>query len=119
MMQTAYLVEVGILLPETTKDTNPDEYAFYASAYDKQHAYYDENQYYEKSKDKAIRDVKKYVEDGVDRTYGVVSEIMLSDDIDLDNDETYVEGEDYDKKDIVFSTVKLNGKFNENFIQTK
>lgn len=110
----AFLVEVGILLG---KD-NP-EFDAYATAYDKEHGYYDEGQYYVESKEKALEDAKKYVNDGVENTYAVVSNTELPDDFDFDfeNDSNYVEDETYDVDSVIFSAMKQNGVIVESFIK--
>lgn len=65
---TLYKVEVGVLLQENNKEFND-----YACAYDKKHAYYDENTLFFTNKEKAITFAKRYVRNGVVNTYGIVS----------------------------------------------
>lgn len=106
---TAYLVDVGILLSKENK-----EFDFYASVYDKKHGYYDENQFYTRTKKEAIEYVKKYVDDGVETTYGVVSETTLPYDYDFDNGE--FGPETYHPVDVVYSIAKFDGEIKENFV---
>lgn len=105
----AYLVDVGILL---TKDHK--EFDFYASVYDKKHGYYDENQFYTRTKKEAIEWVKKYVGEGVDTTYGVISETNLPLDYDFDSGE--IGPETYHAFDVVYSIAKIDGEIKENFV---
>lgn len=105
----AYLVDVGILL-----DDDHEEYDAYAIVYDKAYAYYDENQFYTKTKEEAIEYVKKYIKEGVVGTYGVVSETTLPYDYDFDNGE--FGPETYHSADVVYSIAKINGEIKENFV---
>ena len=106
----AYLVEVGILLTKDHKD-----FDFYASVYDKKHGYYDENQFYTKTKKEAIEYAKKYVYEGVDATYAVISETTLLYDFDFENQEE-VGYETYLTSDIVYSIAKIDSEIKENFV---
>ena len=108
---TAYLVDVGILLSDDDK-----EYDNYAIVYDKCHGYYDENQFYTKTKEEAIEYVKDYIKRGVDEinAYGVVSETNIIDDYDFENDD--IGEESYHPADIVYSLAKINGEIKENFV---
>lgn len=108
----AYLVEVGVLIDKTNED-----YETYSNAYDKQRGYYDENQYYKKDKESAINDVKEYVKNGVENTYGVVSETQLNDDLINLLDEIPVENESYEVEDVLYSSAKIDGKIEENIIR--
>ena len=113
MFRTVYLVDVGVLL---TQDS--EEFESYNVAYDHKYGYYDENQFYEVDKNKAINFVTQYVNDGVDNTYGVVMKTTLDYEIpDEEVEDTPVEGESYDPNDVVFSIAKINGGIQENFIQ--
>ena len=105
----AYLVDVGILL-----DDDHEEYDAYAIVYDKAYAYYDENQFYTKTKEEAIEYVKKYIEKGVVGTYGVVSETNIIYDYDFENDD--IGEESYHPADVVYSLAKINGEIKENFV---
>ena len=108
---TAYLVDVGILLSDDDK-----EYDNYAIVYDKCHGYYDENQFYTKTKEEAIAYVKDYIKGGVDEinAYGVVSETNIIDDYDFENDD--IGEESYHPADVVYSLAKINSEIKENFV---
>ena len=108
---TAYLVDVGILLSDDDK-----EYDNYAIVYDKCHGYYDENQFYTKTKEEAIAYVKDYIKRGVDEinAYGVVSETNIIDDYDFENDD--IGEESYHSVDVVYSLAKINSEIKENFV---
>lgn len=117
MSQTcnAFLVEVGVLI----QDKNHEMFDHYATAYDHKYGYYDENQYYTTDKDKAIRDVKEYVANGVDGTYGIISETHL-DDTCFENgklcEDIDVENENYDVDSVVYSLTIIDKEVHENFI---
>ena len=108
---TAYLVDVGILLSDDDK-----EYDNYAIVYDKCHGYYDENQFYTRTKEEAIEYVKDYIKRGVDEinAYGVVSETNIIDDYDFENDD--IGEESYHPADVVYSLAKINSEIKENFV---
>lgn len=108
---TAYLVDVGILLSDDDK-----EYDNFAIVYDKCHGYYDENQFYTKTKEEAIQYVKDYIARGVDEinAYGVVSETNIIYDYDFENDD--IGEESYHPADVVYSLAKINGEIKENFV---
>lgn len=104
----AYLVDIGILL--TKKDKELD---FYSCVYDHKYGYYDENQYYVSTKEEAIKQVKEYVKNGVENTYGVVSLTALDDSItkqDIDNGNVDVSNEYYLKEDICIGYAKINNQ---------
>lgn len=107
-----YLIDVGILL--TQKD---DEFESYAIVYDKKYGYYDENQYNKPTLEEAILDVKKYIENGCDGTYGVVSKLVAPEDFDCDND--FLGPKSYSLDNIVYSLAKIDNQIIENFIETK
>lgn len=108
---TAYLVDVGILLSDDDK-----EYDNYAIVYDKCHGYYDENQFYTRTKEEAIEYVKDYIKRGVDEinAYGVVSETNIIDDYDFENDD--IGEKSYHPADVVYSLAKINSEIKENFV---
>ena len=110
MRMDAYLIDIGVLLEEDDEDFDS-----YNCVYDQKYGYYDEGQYYLKNKEKAIKDAKKYVEDGVDYTYAIVSKTTLPDDFDFD--EGYVEDEEYSLENVVYAIAKINGEIVENFLE--
>ena len=107
-MKNVYLIDEGILLE---KD-NP-EFPDY-SAYDNKYGYYDENQFYISKKSKANRLAKKYVENGEEKTYAIVSKTSIDDTADIND--CPVEGESYLLEDVVYSVAKINGVIVENFL---
>ncbi|MCT7397779.1 hypothetical protein N5B56_01590 [Eubacterium sp. LFL-14] len=111
-MLIALLVDEGVLLERENK-----EFESYNKVYDKKYGYYDEGQYYKrlKEKDEVIKDAKKYVEDGVDNTYVVVSKTLLPDEVDVNTVD--VEDENYYVEDVIYSVAKMDGKIVENFVR--
>lgn len=107
----AYVVDVGILLSKNNK-----EFDFYSTVYDKQYGYFDENQFYIQKSEKAIDFVNKYVKEGVDNTYGVISQTTLPDDFNFEDSE--FGPEKYLLEDVVYSIAKIDGKIVESFIAT-
>ena len=69
-METIYKVEVGVLL-----DKDNEMFDAYSCVYDKQHGYYDENVAMFLDKDEAKKYAFSYVNNGVENTYGIVSEL--------------------------------------------
>ena len=108
-MKEAYLVDEGVLLTREDK-----EFEAYAIVYDKKYGYYDECQCYIVNKEKAIKEAKEYVENGVESTYAIVSITAIPDDANLE--EIYVEGEVYVLEDVIYSVAKINGEIVENFL---
>lgn len=74
-----YQVEVGVLLNE-----NNEDYESYNIVYDKKYGYYNENIWFCKTLEKAKESALEYVKNGVEKTYGVISEI------DIDNENVYI-----------------------------
>ena len=72
-----YKVEVGVLW---TKDEEHTDYDCYNGVYDKQYGYYDENVMFELDYNTALKRAKKYVEDGVNGTYAIISKIDFDSD---------------------------------------
>lgn len=108
----AFLIDEGVLLTEEDR-----EFAAYACVYDKKYGYYDEGQCYEKDEKKAVEEARKYVEDGVESTYAIVSFTFLPDDFDFE--EGCVEDEAYLLQDVLYSVAKLNGEIVEHFLEEK
>lgn len=106
-----YLLDEGILLTEKDED-----FESYNIVYDKKYGYYDEGQCYVATLEDAINQAKQYVSEGVDNTYAVVSNTILNDDIDINDDDLCVENEEYLLEDVVYSVAKINGNIIENFI---
>lgn len=73
-MKKIYQYEVGVLLDKTN-----EEYEAYACVWDKKHGYYNEDYGIELSLDSAVEFVKNYVNSGIKNTYGIISEITVSD----------------------------------------
>lgn len=108
----AYLLDEGVLLTE--KD---EEFKSYNTVYDEKYGYYDECQRYVATEEEAIEQAKHFVVDGIENAYAVVSRTTLDDDVDINDDELCVEGEEYITDNIVYSVAKIDGKIVENFIQ--
>lgn len=104
----AYLVDVGVLLEKQN-----DKFDFYSCVYDHKYGYYDENQYYVSTKEKAIKQAKEYVENGIETTYGIVSLTTLDDSItkqDIDDGNVDVSNEHYLKEDVCVGYAKINNQ---------
>jgi hypothetical protein len=119
-----YKVEVGVLLKKDNHD-----YESYSQAYDKQHGYYDENVAFFRSKKNAKEYLKNYVFFGVVGTYGILSELVYSqneigytdedtkriikdiDECGIFDDYIDIFGEDlYDTKNVIFTRYKKSQK---------
>lgn len=111
-MIRAYLVDEGILL----KKGNP-EFEQYATAYDKEYGYWDEAQFYMEQEQEAIAEAKKYVENGVDGTYAVVSVNTLPDNFDFEAGNEVQDTETYLVADVIYSAAKVDGNIVENFVK--
>lgn len=111
MFRTVYLVDVGVLL-----EKDNEAFDSYCQVYDKEWGYFDEDQFYMEDKNKAISFVDKYVNDGVEHTYGVVSKTEMPYE-DEDLEDINVEGESYFVDDIVYCVAKLDYKPVEDFIK--
>lgn len=105
----AYLVDVGVLLSDDNKD-----FGAYSNVYDKQYGYFDENQYYVKDLEDALKQAKEYVDKGVDTTYAVVSETNIPYDYDFDSGD--FGPEHYNLVDVVYSAAKINDAVMEGFV---
>ena len=64
----------------------------------------------------AIERAKKYVNDGVDRTYAVVS-VTDGFESDVNVEEQNVENEGYFPSDVMYSIAKIDGEIIENFVK--
>lgn len=111
-MSKFYFVEIGILWEneETPDTTNP------YVVYDGQYGYYDEDQYFVKNFNRAKEEITKYVEDGVNSTYGIISEVIGNFD-DIISAEGIPNLGQYNHNAVVYSLRKENNKIIENFIK--
>ena len=110
-----FLVDEGILLNKESENTS------YSVVYDKRFAYYDENQFYELKKERAVELAKEYVSHGVEGTYAIVSNTELDDIVsveDIKAGDVDVSGETYHVDDIVYSIREKDGNIIENFVCT-
>ena len=111
---TFYSLELGVLLPE-----DDSEYDSYAVAFDKKHAYYDEEHLESLDEQELINNATEYINSGVPRTYGVVSKIEvdnfdgIEDVIAEMNENGFIEesvdffnGEQYRPENVVWSGMK-------------
>lgn len=106
-------LDVGMLL-------TPDDKWFgcYRAYGNDKYGFHNDNQiaYKLEEKEKAVSYGKQYVINGADGTYAVLTdqgECLNGDDGEFDDG--CVEGFTYNKKDIIFSIAKINGKIVENF----
>lgn len=115
-----YQYEVGILL-----DKDNPEYDSYSMVYDGQHGFYNEDWGVELNLDEAKKYVQNYVNEGKPNTYGIISEIEVSDEELADiqkniEDNGYFETSDYEADysvdNIIYSLYKSDDKIIENFI---
>lgn len=67
-----YKLEVGVLWH---KEEEHEDYDCYNNVYDKKYGYYDENVIFELDYNTALDYAKKYVEDGVNGTYAIISKL--------------------------------------------
>lgn len=81
--------------------------------------FHDENQiaYKAEDKPKAVSYGREYVRKGVGGTYAVLTDQgECENGNDGEFDDGCIEGFTYDKKDVIYSIAKINGKLVENFI---
>lgn len=111
----AYLVDVGVLLFK-----GDPQFENYSVVYNKNYGYYDEGQHYVGTLEEAIEEVKSYVKNGVEHTYGIVSNTTLDDDLGVEDlDEIDVECEEYILDNVVYSVAKFDGELVEDFLEEK
>lgn len=117
--EKVYLLDMGVLIPEGN-----EQFDDYANVYDKKFGYYDELQEYRYTDEikHIIHEAVNYVRDGVPGTYAVLSVTELDPEIinAVENitDDINVEGESYDKSDVVFSLYSgKNGELYMNFVE--
>lgn len=115
-------IEVGVLL-----DSSDEEFDAYSiNNPNLPYGFYDENQYVEKEAclEKARKEVISYVENGVEGTYGIISQQFSARDEEECNE--FVSGNlayqfDYtffrNKKDILYSVCKKDSKIVEGFLE--
>jgi len=116
-------IEVGVLL-----DSSDEEFDAYSiNNPNLPYGFYDENQYVEKesSLEKARKEVLSYVENGVEGTYGIISSQfpardeeecyrLTLGDLECQLDYNYFK----EKKDIVYSVCKKDGKIVVGFLES-
>lgn len=110
-MQEAYLVDIGVLRLE-----GDPEFEAYAVAYDCAYGYYDENQYYCLSRERAVAEAQDYVDEGPELAYGIVTITQIDADIteqDLADGNVDVSDEKYLVEDVVFAVAKIDGEVGE------
>ena len=117
--EKVYLLDMGVLIPEGNEQFND-----YANVYDKKFGYFDELQEYRYTDEikNIIHEAVDYVKDGVPGTYAVLSVTELDPEIinvvENITDDINVEGESYDKSDVVFSLYSgKDGELHMNFIE--
>lgn len=77
---TIYKVDVGIAWTkeeqkEFIEDYEENEYECYSQVYDKNMAYYSENVAFELDYNSALQYAKKYIENGINGTYAIISKL--------------------------------------------
>ena len=119
-----YQVEVGVLLNEHDK-----EYGSYNIVYDEKYGYYNENLWFCKTYDEAKETALRYVNNGVEKTYAIISYINDFDEQDfeineygniIDKETGYdldSEFTNYNLDYVVKSYKKENGKIVEDFVK--
>lgn len=65
--------------------------------------------------EKAKKEALRYVADGVDKTYAIITNQGQRDTLDFDADDSSIS---YDVADIVYSAIKRNGRIIESFTET-
>lgn len=99
-----YKVEVGVLW---TKEEKHTDYDCYNEVYDQQYGYYDENVAFELDYNTALKYAEKYVEDGVNGTYAIISK--------LDFDSEYYK---MDAEDVLYMVqCILGGAYIEEYVE--
>jgi len=102
-MKKAYRFEVGIFL---NKDN--EEYDVYSQAFDKKHAYFEENCGICKTKKEALDYVEDYIKYGTNNTYGVINIENITNEEFEDINNGFSEQIDYNSKmeNIIFAKYK-------------
>ena len=105
-----YLVDVGVLIHE-----GEHEFESYNCVYNHKYGFYDENQWYVRSKQEAIKAAKEYVDSGVENTYAIVSQEETNKD-EYDDDDYNPSDHEYTMDNVVYSSAKINGSIVEHFL---
>lgn len=111
--QEVYLLDFGVLVSMTEEDVG-----YYAYTYDGKYMYFDEWMGYSINFKDSIEAAKKYVADGVDNTYAVISITSRNfKDTNIEEIEhSAIFGEDYSLAGVQYSIAKINGEIVESFI---
>lgn len=100
-----YQVEVGVLL-----DKNDAEYDCYCNVWDYKNGYYNEDCLFCITEKEAKQFIKDYIKVGVKKTYGILSEIFVSEtsynEIKNNDEEQDYDNMDYDVRNVIYSAYK-------------
>lgn len=103
-MKKVYYIECGVLL-----DKDNGDYDWYSNAFDKKHAFYDEYVDFTEDLEIAKKYCDNYIKNGVNGTYGIVSQVYVDYDINVDDCYDYLIGDSelYDMKNVIYNAWKL------------
>ena len=103
-MKKVYYIECGVLL-----DKDNGDYDWYSNAFDKKHAFYDEYVDFIEDLEIAKKYCNDYIKNGVNGTYGIVSQVYVDYDINIDDCYDYLIGDSdlYDIKNVIYNAWKL------------
>ena len=103
-MKKVYYIECGVLL-----DKDNGDYDWYSNAFDKKHAFYDEYVDFTEDLEIAKKYCNDYIKNGVNGTYGIVSQVYVDYDINIDDCYDYLIGDSdlYDVKNVIYNAWKL------------
>lgn len=107
-----YLVDVGTLL-----DKDDAEFEQYSQVYNKKYGFWDEEQWFSASKNEVLTVAEKYVQDGGENSYAVVSEVEVPDSFDVEHGE--LKGMEYRQEDVIASYGKFYNKVVEDFLSKR
>ena len=103
-MKKVYYIECGVLL-----DKDNGDYDCYSNVFDKKHAFYDEYVDFTEDLEIAKKYCNDYIKNGVNGTYGIISQVYVDDDINIDDCYDYLIGDSdlYDVKNVIYNAWKL------------
>lgn len=103
-MKKIYYIECGVLL-----DKDNGDYDWYSNAFDKKHAFYDEYVDFTEDLEIAKKYCNDYIKNGVNGTYGIISQVYVDCDINIDDCYDYLIGDSdlYDVKNVIYNAWKL------------
>lgn len=107
-----YLIDEGILL-----DKDHEEFKQYSQVYNKKYGFWDEEQWFSESEETAIEEAEKYVSEGTENSYAIVSAVTVADDFDAVGGK--LDCADYSMNSVVYSVGKFYGKPIQDFLHRR